>query len=88
MSRHYKWYQFAASISRCAEQLVGLLVIIILIMGPLRPIPGLTQAGNKAKEIEEARELAAMEATGLDTFEGLSDETVTQPVVMHSSAEP
>lgn len=61
-----------------AKQLVGLLIIVALILGLLRPVlKSLTTAGTKAKEQEEAREMAALEAAGLDSFEGLSDETVT-----------
>jgi flagellar M-ring protein FliF len=61
-----------------AKQLVGLLIIVALILGLLRPVlKSLTSAGTKAKENEEAREMAALEAAGLDSFEGLSDETVT-----------
>lgn len=61
-----------------AKQAVGLLLILALILGLLRPVlKSLTHTGNKAKEEEQARELAALQGSGLDSFEGLSDETVT-----------
>ncbi len=61
-----------------AKQLVGLLIIVALILGLLRPVlKSLTSAGSRTKEDEMAREMAALESSGLDNFEGLSDETVT-----------
>ncbi len=60
------------------KQLVGLIVILVLITGLLRPVlKSLTAGGAKTKEEERAREMAALESAGLDSFEGLSDETVT-----------
>ena len=61
-----------------AKQLAGVLIIIALILGLLRPVlKGLTVAGVKTKEAEEAREMAALEEAGLTAFDNLSDETVT-----------
>jgi flagellar M-ring protein FliF len=60
------------------KQLVGLIVILVLITGLLRPVlKSLTNTGAQTKEEEQAREMAALESAGLDSFEGLSDETVT-----------
>lgn len=60
------------------KQLVGLIVILVLITGLLRPVlKSLTAGGAKTKEEDRAREMAALESAGLDSFEGLSDETVT-----------
>lgn len=67
-----EWFQ------SLVKQLVGLLLILALILGLLRPVlKSLTNTGSKAKEEEAAREMAALQAAGLDSFEGLSDETVT-----------
>ncbi|GAA5316898.1 MAG: flagellar basal-body MS-ring/collar protein FliF [Candidatus Pelagadaptatus aseana] len=60
------------------KQLVGLIVILVLITGLLRPVlKSLSVSGAQTKEEEKAREMAALESAGLDSFEGLSDETVT-----------
>ncbi|MAZ88246.1 MAG: flagellar M-ring protein FliF [Cellvibrionaceae bacterium] len=61
-----------------AKQLVGLFIIVALVVGLLRPVlKSLTNTGAKAKEDEKAKEMAALQSSGLDSFEGLSDETVT-----------
>lgn len=61
-----------------AKQLVGLLIILALVVGLLRPVlKSLTTTGAKSKEEEQAKEMAALQSSGLDSFEGLSDETVT-----------
>ncbi len=61
-----------------AKQLAGLLIILALILGLLRPVlKSLTVAGVKSKEAEDAREMAALEEAGLTAFDNLSDETVT-----------
>ncbi len=61
-----------------AKQLVGLLIIVALLVGLLRPVlKSLATAGSRTKEEEKAKELAALQSSGLDSFEGLSDETVT-----------
>lgn len=61
-----------------AKQGAGLLIILVLIIGLLRPVlKSLAGSGAKAKEREEARELAALQAAGIDSFDSLSDETVT-----------
>ncbi|WP_460050503.1 flagellar basal-body MS-ring/collar protein FliF [Sessilibacter sp. MAH2] len=61
-----------------AKQVVGLLIILALLLGLLRPVlKSLAGSGLKAKQEEEARELAALEASGLEAFDALSDETVT-----------
>lgn len=61
-----------------AKQLVGLLVILALVLGLLRPVlKSLSNAGASAKDEERAKELAALGAAGLNSFDGLSDETVT-----------
>ena len=60
------------------KQLGGLIVIMVLVMGLLRPVlKSLTSTGAQTKDEEQAREVAALESAGLESFEGLSDETVT-----------
>ncbi|MBU3071171.1 flagellar M-ring protein FliF [Aestuariicella sp. G3-2] len=61
-----------------AKQIVGLLIIVALVLGLLRPVlKSLSSAGAQSKDEERAKELAALESSGLNNFEGLSDETVT-----------
>jgi flagellar M-ring protein FliF len=56
----------------------GLLVVLVMFVGLLRPIlKTLARTGSYAKEDEEAKQLAALEAAGLGSFDELSDETVT-----------
>ena len=63
---------------RLAKQLGGVLMIIVLVVGLLRPVlKSLAAAGGKARADDEAKELAALQASGLDSFDSLSDETVT-----------
>ncbi len=63
---------------KLAKQLAGVLMIIVLVIGLMRPVmKSLAAAGVKAKQEDEAKELAALQASGLDSFESLSDETVT-----------
>ena len=60
------------------KQVVGLLIIIVLIVGLLRPVlKSLTSAGLRAKEKEDSLEMQALEESGLNAFDNLSDETVT-----------
>ena len=67
-----EWFQ------ALAKQLVGILIIVVLITGLLRPVlKSLTVTGAAAKDDDAAREAAALESAGLDSFEGLSEETVT-----------
>ena len=61
-----------------AKQVAGVLIILALLVGVLRPVmKSLTSTGSKARQEEEAKELAALQAQGLDAFDTLSDETVT-----------
>ncbi len=61
-----------------AKQGVGLLIVLVLIVGFLRPvIKSLASSGVKARAEDEARELAALQAAGVDSFDSLSNETVT-----------
>ena len=60
------------------RQLAGLLVIVVLVVGLLRPVlKSLTRSGEQAREEEREQELRTLESAGLGNFEGLSDETVT-----------
>ncbi|GAB1258101.1 flagellar basal-body MS-ring/collar protein FliF [Aurantivibrio plasticivorans] len=60
------------------KQAAGVLIIIALLFGLLRPVlKSLAASGLHAKEMDEASEMAALEAAGLDSFDTLSDETVT-----------
>jgi flagellar M-ring protein FliF len=70
------WQQ--AWLRELIKPIVGLFIVIILFVGLLRPIlKTLASTGSQAKEDEEAQQLAALEATGLGSFDELSDETVT-----------
>lgn len=56
----------------------GVLVVLILIFGLLRPVlKSLSRAGGRVSDEQEARELAALEAAGLGGYDGASDDTVT-----------
>ncbi|WP_373568278.1 flagellar basal-body MS-ring/collar protein FliF [Marinimicrobium sp. ABcell2] len=60
------------------KQGAGVLVILMLIFGLLRPVlKNLASTGGRISEEQEARELAALEAAGLGGYGGSSDETVT-----------
>lgn len=60
------------------KQGAGVLIILALLFGLLRPVlKSLAMAGLRAKEMDDAREMAALESAGLDSFDTLSDETVT-----------
>lgn len=66
------WFQ------RLVKYLVGGLIIMVLIFGLVRPVlKSLAGSGLKSRADEEARELAALHAAGVDSFDSLSDETVT-----------
>lgn len=71
------WYQ-TTWFKALAKQLAGVIVIGLLIIGLLRPVlKSLATAGLKARADDEAKELAALQAAGVDSFDSLSDETVT-----------
>lgn len=60
------------------KQGAGVLVILLLIFGLMRPVlKSLARSGGDASEEQEARELAALEESGLGGYDGLSDEAVT-----------
>lgn len=61
------------------KTIIGLIVILALIFGLLRPVFKNLSGTPVTEEVddEEARELAALEAAGLSGMEGVSDETVT-----------
>ncbi len=60
------------------KPLAGALVIIVLLVGLLRPVlKSLAGSGVKSKEQQEQKELEALQASGIDAFDSLSDETVT-----------
>lgn len=60
------------------KPIVGLLVILVMVMGLLRPIlKTLAHTGSTTRDDEEAQQLAALEAAGLGSFDELSDEAVT-----------
>ncbi|GLS27704.1 flagellar basal-body MS-ring/collar protein FliF [Marinibactrum halimedae] len=61
-----------------SKHLAALLIILILLVGLLRPVlKSVAASGLKVRQEEEAKELAALESSGLDAFDSLSDETVT-----------
>lgn len=67
-----EWFQ------ALVKQVAGLIIVLALITGLLRPVlKSLAVSGQKAKELENAKEMAALEDAGLSGFENLSDETVT-----------
>lgn len=71
------WYQ-QAWFKTLAKQLAGVAIIGLLIIGLLRPVlKSLANSGLKARAEDEAKELAALQAAGVDSFDSLSDETVT-----------
>ncbi len=60
------------------KPLVGLLIIMVMVLGLLRPIlKTLARTGAETRDDEEAQQLAALEAAGLGSFDELSDEAVT-----------
>ncbi|MFT7388289.1 MAG: flagellar M-ring protein FliF [Candidatus Endobugula sp.] len=60
------------------KPLVGLFIILIIVLGLLRPIlKTLARTGSDTRDDEEAQQLAALEAAGLGSFDELSDESVT-----------
>ncbi len=60
------------------KPLAGALVIIVLLMGLVRPVlKTLAGSGVKSREKQEQKELEALQASGIDSFDNLSDETVT-----------
>ena len=64
--------------AKLIKQLVGLLIIVVLLIGIVRPVlKSLASSGTKVREEEEANELAALQSAGLGAFDTLSDETVT-----------
>lgn len=66
------------SLMRYVKPLAGALIVLALLFGILRPIlSSLATTGVKAKEEEEAKELAALEDAGLTSMDALSNETVT-----------
>lgn len=71
------WYQ-TQWFKTLAKQLAGVFIIGLLIVGLLRPVlKSLAAAGLKSRAEDEAKELAALQAAGVDSFDSLSDETVT-----------
>lgn len=69
------WEQW---LMKYGKHLAGVLIVLILVFGLLRPIfKSLARNGGSIAEQEEARQLAALEAAGLGGMEGVSDETVT-----------
>ncbi|WP_075185539.1 flagellar basal-body MS-ring/collar protein FliF [Teredinibacter haidensis] len=61
-----------------AKYVAGALIVLGLIFGLMRPVlKSLAGTGSKSKEEEEAKEMAALQAAGISSFDSLSDETVT-----------
>jgi flagellar M-ring protein FliF len=60
------------------KQGAGIFIILVLIVGLLRPVlKSLASSGLQSRAEEEAKELEALRAAGVDGFDSLSDETVT-----------
>lgn len=64
--------------AKLVKQVIGFLIVLILIIGLLRPVlKSLSNVGSNVKAEEEAKEMAALQSAGLSAFDSLSDETVT-----------
>jgi len=64
--------------AKILKQVGGIFFIVVLVVGLMRPVlKSLAGSGLKARAEDEAKELAALQASGLDSFDSLSDETVT-----------
>lgn len=60
------------------KQGVGLLIILILLMGLLRPLlKNLADSGRERREADEAAQLAELAAVEMEGFDSLSDDAVT-----------
>jgi len=60
------------------KPVAGALVIIVLLLGLVRPVlKSLAGSGIKTREEQERKEIEALQASGIDSFDTLSDETVT-----------
>jgi flagellar M-ring protein FliF len=60
------------------KQLAAVFIIAVILIGLVRPVlKSLAGSGLKSRAQDEARELAALQAAGIDSFDSLSDETVT-----------
>ncbi|GAB1266435.1 flagellar basal-body MS-ring/collar protein FliF [Aurantivibrio infirmus] len=60
------------------KQVGGVLVVLGLLFGLVRPVlKNLSHSGLRVREMDDARELASLEAAGLNSLDSLSDETVT-----------
>jgi flagellar M-ring protein FliF len=71
------WYQLPW-FKTLSKQMAGVLIIAILILGLLRPVlKSLAHSGLRSRAEDEAKELAALQAAGVDGFDSLSNETVT-----------
>lgn len=71
------WWQQPEMVS-LIRPVAGALIIIALLIGLVRPVlKSLIKSGSGARSREEARELAALRAAGIDSFDSLSHDTVT-----------
>lgn len=71
------WWQ-AEWFKSIAKQGAGIFIILVLIVGLLRPVlKSLASSGLQSRAEEEAKEMEALRAAGVDGFDSLSDETVT-----------
>ena len=60
------------------KQIAAVMFVLAMIFGLGRPVlKSLAGAGVKARQEDEAKELAALQMQGIDSFDSLSDETVT-----------
>ncbi len=67
-------------VMRWIKPLGGVLIVLILLLGLLRPVlKSLAASGVKARAEDEAKELAALEAAGggMEGYDSLSEDTVT-----------
>ena len=61
-----------------AKQIAAVFIIAVILVGLVRPVlKSLAGSGLKSRAQDEAKELAALQAAGIDSFDSLSDETVT-----------
>lgn len=72
-----KWWEVDA-FKFWAKQLVAIIIVVVLIVGFIMPVVrSLAASGLQARADEEAKALEALQAAGVDSFDSLSDETVT-----------
>ncbi|PCK06338.1 MAG: flagellar M-ring protein FliF [Alteromonadaceae bacterium] len=66
------------SLRSLVKPILGFLFVVFMIFGLVRPVfKSLASSGLTVRENDERKELEALQAAGIDSFDSLSDETVT-----------